>query len=139
MLFRSFVYLPESPYRQVDLDRTGREVIDEESFQENGGKGAAPASYLHTAEIENVHQNTTAAFRMTGLTGNPKELALYARDGEGKFSQVDEELWTLEGAGDTLQAGQVYEVFFTCEDGGAYDLEPEERGIKMSVLMAYKN
>ena len=134
-----FVYLPESPYRQVDLDRTGREVIDEESFQENGGKGAAPASYLHTAEIENVHQNTTAAFRMTGLTGNPEELALYARDGEGKFSQVDEELWTLEGAGDTLQAGQVYEVFFTCEDGGAYDLEPEERGIKMSVLLAYKN
>lgn len=133
-----FVYLLDSPYRKVNLDRASRERITEEVFQADGVNGETPVSYLHTAEVENVHPNTTVAFRMTGLTGNPKELVLYARNAEGKFTQVDEKLWSLESTEDTLKANQVYEVFFTCEDGGTYDLNPEEKDIKMSVILAGK-
>lgn len=133
-----FVYLPDSPYRSVDLDRASRERIGEEAFQAEGGDGKIPASYLHTAEVKNVHPNTTMAFCMTGLSGNPEELVLYARDEEGAFTQVDSALWSLEGAGDTLEEGQVYEVFFRCEDGGAYDLNAEEKEIKVSLILAYE-
>lgn len=133
-----FVYLPESPYRRVDLDRASRERIDEEIFEAESGKKKIPASYLHTAEVENVHPDTTVAFRMTGLTGKPEELVLYARDKEGMLTQVDDELWHLEGATDTLEEHKVYEVFFTCEDGGTYDLNAEEKEIKASVILAYE-
>ena len=133
-----FVYLPRSPYRRVDLDRALRERIDEETFEAESGKKQIPASYLHTAEVNNVHPDTTVAFRMTGLTGNPKDLVLYARDEKGTLTQVDDELWHLEGAADTLEEDKVYEVFFTCEDGGTYDLNEEEKEIKMSVILAYE-
>lgn len=132
-----FVYLPDSPYHKVDLDKTSRERIDKETFQAEGGNGETPASYLHTAAVENVHPSTTIAFCMTGLTGNPQDLVLYARNAEGVFTQVEETLWSLEGAEDTLEANQIYEVFFTCEDGGVYDLNPEEKEIKASVLLVH--
>lgn len=134
-----FVYLPDSPYRSVDLDRASRERIEEKTFQDESGDGNTPASFLHTAEVENVHPNTTVAFRMTGLTGDLEDLVLYARDKEGAFTQVDDGLWSLEGAGDTLEEDQVYEVFFTCEDGGDYDLNGEEKEMKVSVILAYED
>lgn len=133
-----FVYLPDSPYRKVNLDDSSRERIDKETFQSEGGGSETPASYLHTASVENVHPNTTVAFRMTGLTGNPQDFILYARDTEGGFTQVDDELWSLDGTEDTLEADQIYEVFFTCEDDGNYDLAPAEKEIKVSVLLAQK-
>ena len=132
-----FVYLPDSPYRKVNLDDSSRERIDKETFQAEGGS-ETPASYLHTASVENVHPNTTVAFRMTGLTGNPQDFILYARDTEGGFTQVDDELWSLDGTEDTLEADQIYEVFFTCKDDGNYDLAPAEKEIKGSVLLAQK-
>lgn len=127
-----FVYLPEYPYRKVDLDRASRERLNEETL-------ANTASYLHTAEVENVHPDTTVAFRMTGLTGNPKDLVLYARDKTGKLTPVNKNLWHLEGATDTLEENKVYEVFFSCKDGGTYDLNPQEKAIKVSVILAYKS
>lgn len=131
-----FVYLPEYPYRRVDMDRASRERIDEGAFEAESKEKKIPASYLHTAEVKNVHPDTTVAFRMTGLTGDPEDLVLYARDKEGMLTQVDDGLWHLEGATDTLEENKVYEVFFTCEDGGAYDLNAEEKEIKVSVILA---
>ena len=37
-----------------------------------------------------------------------------------------------------MKANQVYEVFFTCEDVGDYDLNSEEKEIKVSVLLVRK-
>ena len=55
-----FVYLPEMPYRKVDLDKAKRNVLTQEEFTEAGGKGNV-AGWLNTITVENVHPNTTVA------------------------------------------------------------------------------
>ena len=64
-----FVFLPEMPYRKVDLDKTSRRVLSAAEFQSAGGAGT-PASWLHTATLDNLHTPTTVDFRINGLTGN---------------------------------------------------------------------
>ena len=61
-----FVYLPEMPYRKVDLDKAKRNVLTQEEFTEAGGKGNV-AGWLNTITVENVHPNTTVAIRMKGI------------------------------------------------------------------------
>ena len=63
-----FVYLPEMPYRKVDLDKAKRNVLTQEEFTEAGGKGNV-AGWLNTITVENVHPNTTVAIRMKGIAG----------------------------------------------------------------------
>ena len=53
-----FVYLPEMPYREVDLDKAARNVLSQEQFERGGGEGTV-ASWCNTATIRNVHPNTT--------------------------------------------------------------------------------
>ena len=64
-----FVYLPEMPYRKVDLDKTARNVLTQEKFEQDGGDGTV-ASWRNTVTVENVHPNTTVSFRMNNLSGS---------------------------------------------------------------------
>ena len=89
-----FVYLPEMPYRQVDLDKTARNVLTQEQFEQAGGDGTV-ASWRNTATVENVHPNTTVAFRMNNLSGSAAELKLYGYDADGKLAGVGKELWSI--------------------------------------------
>ena len=52
-----FVYLPEMPYRKVDLDQAMRNVLSQEKFEADGGQGDVEG-WLNTITIENVHPNT---------------------------------------------------------------------------------
>ena len=61
-----FVYLPEMPYRKVDLDQAMRNVLSQEKFEADGGQGDVEG-WLNTITIENVHPNTTVAIRMKGI------------------------------------------------------------------------
>ena len=63
-----FVYLPEMPYRKVDLDQAMRNVLSQEKFAADGGQGEVEG-WLNTITIENVHPNTTVAIRMKGISG----------------------------------------------------------------------
>ena len=78
-----FVYLPEMPYRKVDLDKAKRNVLTQEEFTEAGGKGNV-AGWLNTITVENVHPNTTVAIRMKGIAGKADTFTLYAYDKENK-------------------------------------------------------
>ena len=49
-----FVYLPEMPYRRVDLDQAMRNVLSQEKFAADGGLGDVEG-WLNTITIENVH------------------------------------------------------------------------------------
>ena len=49
-----FVYLPEMPYRKVDLDQAMRNVLSQEKFAADGGLGDVEG-WLNTITIENVH------------------------------------------------------------------------------------
>ena len=134
-----FVYLPEMPYREVDLDKAARNVLTQEQFEQDGGDGTV-ASWRNTVTVENVHPNTTVSFRMNNLSGSAADLKLYAYGADGKLAEVSKELWTITdeaGTGvDTLADGTLYELGVSVADGGAFDLSEAEKEIKISVVLA---
>ena len=134
-----FVYLPEMPYRKVDLDKAARNVLTQEQFEQDGGDGTV-ASWRNTVTVENVHPNTTVSFRMNNLSGSAAELKLYAYGADGKLAEVGKELWSITdeagSAVDTLSDGTLYELRVSVADGGAFDLSETEKEIKISVVLA---
>ena len=133
-----FVYLPEMPYREVDLDHAARNVLAQEQFIADGGEGRV-ASWLNTAAVRNVHPNTTVAFRMNNLSGAASDLKLYAYGADGKLTRVADELWNVtDEAGQVMTAltdGTLYEVRITVADGGNFDLSDAEKDIKLSIVL----
>ena len=133
-----FVYLPELPYREVDLDQAARNVLTQDQFAQDGGEGTV-ASWRNTATIRNVHPHTTVAFRMNNLSGSASDLTLYAYGADGKLVKVTSELWSITdetGAAVTeLTDGVLYELRVTVADGGDFDLSETEKEIKLSVVL----
>ena len=133
-----FVYLPEMPYRKVDLDQAARNVLLQEQFAQDGGEGTV-ASWRNTATVRNVHPNTTVAFRMNNLSGSTSGLTLYAYGADGRLAKVDSALWSITdedgNAVTELTAGTLYELRVTVADGGALDLSETEKEIKLSVVL----
>ena len=133
-----FVYLPEMPYRKVDLDQTARNVLSQQQFAQDGGEGSV-ASWLNTVTVRSVHPNTTVAFRMNNLSGSAAELKLYAYCADGKLQQVQPELWKITAEdGQTvseLADGTLYELRVTVADGGNLDLSETAKEIKVSVVI----
>ena len=133
-----FVYLPEMPYRKVDLDKAARNVLTQAQFEQDGGEGTV-ASWRNTATVENIHPNTTVAFRMNDLSGSTSALTLYAYGVDGKLAKVDPALWSItdeDGKAVTeLTAGTLYELRVTVADGGALDLSETEKEIRLSVVL----
>lgn len=133
-----FVYLPEMPYRKVDLDQTARNVLSQQQFAQDGGEGSV-ASWLNTVTVRSVHPNTTVAFRMNNLSGSAAELKVYAYGADGKLQQVAAELWKITAEdGQTvseLADGTLYELRVTVADGGNLDLSETAKEIKVSVVI----
>ena len=133
-----FVYLPEMPYRKVDLDQTARNVLSQQQFAQDGGEGSV-ASWLNTVTVCSVHPNTTVAFRMNNLSGSAAELKVYAYGADGKLQQVAPELWKITAEdGQTvseLEDGTLYELRVTVADGGNLDLSETAKEIKVSVVI----
>ena len=133
-----FVYLPEMPYRKVELDQAARNVLSQERFAQDGGEGTV-ASWRNTVTVRNVHPNTTVAFRMNNLSGSTSGLTLYAYGVDGKLAKVDPALWSItdeDGKAVTeLTAGTLYELRVTVADGGALDLSETEKEIGLSVVL----
>lgn len=136
-----FVYLPEMPYRKVDLDKAKRNVLTQEEFTEAGGKGSV-AGWLNTITVENVHPNTTVAIRMKGIAGEADTFTLYAYDKENKLKEVPAELWHVQEEDNTVQdkltEDTLYEVHVMVEDGGEFDLSDTEKEIKIAVILGNK-
>ena len=133
-----FVYLPEMPYRKVDLDQAMRNVLSQEKFAADGGLGDVEG-WLNSITIENVHPNTTVAIRMKGISGETGSLKLYAYGTDGTLKEVPEEKWHIQTEDgetpDTLSEDVLYEVHMTVEDGGDFDLSETEKEIKISAVL----
>lgn len=133
-----FVYLPEMPYRKVDLDQAMRNVLSQEKFAADGGQGDVEG-WLNTITIENVHPNTTVAIRMKGISGETGSLKLYAYGTDGTLKEVPEEKWHIQTEDgetpDTLSEDVLYEVHMTVEDSGGFDLSETEKEIKISAVL----
>lgn len=133
-----FVYLPEMPYRKVDLDQAMRNVLSQEKFAADGGQGDVEG-WLNTITIENVHPNTTVAIRMKGISGETGSLKLYEYGTDGTLKEVPAEKWHIQTEDgetpDTLSEDVLYEVHMTVEDGGDFDLSETEKEIKISAVL----
>ena len=133
-----FVYLPEMPYRKVDLDQAMRNVLSQEKFEADGGQGDVEG-WLNTIAIENVHPNTTVAIRMKGISGETGSMKLYAYGADGTLKEVPAEKWHIQTEDgetpDTLTEDVLYEVHMTVEDGGDFDLSETEKEIKISAVL----
>ena len=133
-----FVYLPEMPYRKVNLDQARRNVLSQENFEAEGGQGKV-AGWLNTVTVENVHPNTTVALRMKGLSGETAAFKLYAYGTNGKLTEIPAELWHIQTESgetpDQLSPDTLYEVHMTVEDSGAFDLSETEKEIQISAVL----
>ena len=133
-----FVYLPEMPYRKVDLDQAMRNVLSQEKFAADGGQGDVEG-WLNTITVENVHPNTTVAIRMKGISGETGSLKLYAYGTDGTLKEVPAEKWHIQTEDgetpDTLSEDVLYEVHMTVEDGGDFALSATEKEIKISAVL----
>lgn len=133
-----FAYLPEMPYRKIDLDQASRHVLSQEQFTAAGGAGSV-AGWLNTISIRNVHPNTTVAFRMNNLSGSVNDLTFYAYNAAGILTPVASELWKITSEdGQTvteLTDGTLYEVRITVADNGDLDLNEMEKEIRLSVVL----
>lgn len=133
-----FVYLPEMPYRKVDLDQAMRNVLSQEKFAADGGQGDVEG-WLNTITVENVHPNTTVAIRMKGISGETGSLKLYAYGTDGTLKEVPAEKWHIQTEDgetpDTLSKDVLYEVHMIVEDGGDFDLSETEKEIKISAVL----
>lgn len=134
-----FVYLPEMPYREVDLDLANRNVLTQEQFEADGGQGSV-AGWLNTVTVENVHPSTTVALRMNGICGTTNAFKLYAYDANHTLTEIPTELWHIQTESgetpDTLSADTLYEVHVIVEDNGAFDLNGVEKEITVSVVLS---
>lgn len=133
-----FVYLPEIPYRKLDLDKAQRNVMSQETYASAGGKGEV-ASWLNTVTVDRITSDAEVAFRMKGISGSTKEFKLYAYTSDGTLKEVPSKLWHIQEENGTepakLSENTLYEVHIRVEDGGAYDLSGNEKEIKASVVL----
>ena len=127
------------PYRKVDLDQAKRNVLSQETFETDGGQGSVNG-WLNTITIENVHPNTTVALRMKGITGETGSVKLYSYGMDGTLKEVPQDLWHIQTEGgetpDTLSDDTLYEVHFTVQDNGDFDLSENEKEITISAVLA---
>ena len=133
-----FVYLPDMPYREVNLDKAMRTILGQEKFISDGGQGSV-VGWLNTVTVENVHPNTTVALRMNGLTGKVDDFKLYAYKSDGTLKELPKEMWSIKNEDGTvpveLSADKLYEVHVTAQDGGEIDLSDTNKEIKISVVL----
>lgn len=133
-----FVYLPEMPYRSIDLDKAMRNVLTQEQFLEDGGTGNV-MGWLNTVTVENVHPNTVVALRMNNLSGNAADLKAYAYKSDGNLIEIPKELWSVKdesgASADNLFPDTLYDVLVTVTDGDELDLNNAEKEIKISVVL----
>ena len=133
-----FVYLPEMPYRKVNLDKANRNVLSQDKFEADGGQGTV-TGWLNTVTVENVNPNTTVALRMKGISGETAGFKLYAYEADGSLKEVPAELWHIQTEDgetpDTLSDNVLYEVHFTVQDNEEFDLSENEKEIKISAVL----
>ena len=137
-----FVYLPDSPYAKVDLDLTGRKRLQTEEFRSLTGTQLSPVGYLSSAVLKQTKE-TTVAFWMNGLSGRLDSFSLFGQDSSGKLVQIDPSLWSLRDAqgkelsrNASLSESTLYQVWVRINDQSKFDLDAEEKQIKLAVIFA---
>lgn len=133
-----FVYLPEIPYRKLDLDQAKRNVMTQETFIAAGGKGTV-VGWLNTVTVDRIQSDVTVAFRIKGLSGETDTLKLYGYTNEGVLQEMPSGSWKIQdedgNVPEKLSEDVLYEVHVDVEDGSGYDLSGTEKEVTVSVVL----
>lgn len=133
-----FVYLPEIPYRKLDLDQAKRNVMTQETFIAAGGKGTV-VGWLNTVTVDRIQSDVTVAYRMKGLSGETDTLKLYGYTNEGVLQEMPSGSWKIQdedgNVPEKLSEDVLYEVHVDVEDGSGYDLSGTEKEVTVSVVL----
>lgn len=133
-----FVYLPEIPYRKLDLNQAKRNVMTQETFIAAGGKGTV-VGWLNTVTVDRIQSDVTVAFRMKGLSGEIDTLKLYGYTNEGVLQEMPSGSWKIQdedgNVPEKLSEDVLYEVHVDVEDGSGYDLSGTEKEVTVSVVL----
>ncbi len=136
-----FVYLPESPAKEIDPHDMTRARLTESDFEEKSKTDLSPASYLMGVSIDSLAAESVVAFKLNGLTGNASELTLFYEKFDGTLAVFEDE-WALYENGNevspskSLSESTIYELRFTIKDGDKTDLDASARSILLSVILA---
>lgn len=134
----SFVYLPEAPAKQIQPHDMGRHALTEEEFAELSGSDLERASYLMTAQIDNLPQETDVVFLLNGLNGASSDYTLFYEGSDGRLHEYEDE-WSLDASNGetwTNNAAQVKELRLGIADGADTDTNAEEKNVGVSVILA---
>lgn len=140
----NFVYLPKTPAKVIKPHDMERKYLTEETFQEKSGTELLPASYLMKAGITNLMGETTIAFKLNGLTEATSAYTLFYERKDGKLVNYDgkwefyDKMGKPISEGMTLQADEIVEIRFECNDGMILDLDETEKNVKVSVILGKK-
>ncbi len=133
-----FAYLTQSPYREIEIDNMGREVITTETFNSSKGTGT-PVSWQHNVTVYNS-TDTQGYVQLTllinGLEGNTKDLKLYAKDINNEYELIPQEYWSIDTSDEILNKDTVYNVTFKVLENSTVNLIDKEDFVKLSVLLA---
>ncbi len=135
-----FVYLPNTPAKEIDTHDMTRVRLTESDFQEKSSSDKAPVSYLMGVNIQNLSGKNTVAFKLNGLNGDASTLELFYLKADGTLAAYNGE-WSLYYDGkpvDSLQAleeSYIYELRITALDGNEIDLNTEVKNVRLSVIL----
>ncbi len=135
----NFVYLPDTPAKQLDMNQMERHYLTSEAFQNMSGTELTPASYLMKAAVENINGETEIAFRVNGLDGAVSDYTLFMETADGTLKEFDGEWIICNEQGESLEtvsAEDIVEIRFMLRDGGSMDLNSAEKQMNVSVMLA---
>lgn len=129
-----FAYLPDMPYRDIDLDKASRRIVTSEELSSLGVIGE-PASWLHTVNVDNSHPTVTIALMVNGISSNTDGLSLYAYDSNGNLNKVDESKWSLIPTKQDMTESDIYEIHIEAEDNSILDTDNNSKSVTISALL----
>ncbi len=138
-----FAYLPDEPEKKLDITKMERKVLSKEEFKKATQSGGTPATYLLSAEVSDVEEKSTIAFRINGLDKTKQSYTGYYMKKDGTLVKLKDIRITDEkgheiGGKEEMNEKTVYELRITVKAADEINQAEQEGNIKVSVMLAVK-
>ncbi len=136
-----FVYLPETPAKNIAPHDMTRHYMTREAFKNAGGGECSPASYLMGVKIDNLAAKSRVAFMLNGLSGEVNSFKLFVQRSDGTLVEYTGDWSISDGEGNILSSGKlsenkIYEIRITVADGEDIDIDAAAKNVRISLILA---
>ncbi len=136
-----FVYLPDSPAKQISLHNMERYYIRADEFADKSQTKLEPKTYLMKATIKNLPEETNIAFLANGLNETVSDYTLFYQNEDGNLSKLDSQWSIYDSSGkkldqnDKLVESEIYEIRLPIVDQGKVDLNDEDGFVEVGIIL----